>query len=86
MKWFAAVFQVIRVWRASDGSREQSSKLIGLRKRTTSLEAARLATEEFGIPEYEREAYCLCQVSRAFRSRCLFSVIVCLICLSHICR
>ncbi|TPP63375.1 Rap guanine nucleotide exchange factor 2 [Fasciola gigantica] len=55
---------VIRVWRAADAGRDQTSKLVLLpRKQTTALEATRLALEEFGLPEDDLDSYCLYHVS-----------------------
>ncbi|VEL17974.1 unnamed protein product [Protopolystoma xenopodis] len=59
----AGVTQVIRVWRASDSGREQSSKLVVIRRTTSLIEAARLSAEEFGLMEEERDNYRLVQVS-----------------------
>nr|CAH8860075.1 unnamed protein product [Trichobilharzia regenti] len=55
---------VIRVWRANDSGKDQSSKLIILpHRQTTAYEATRLCIEEFGIPEEEQQFYCLYHVT-----------------------
>ncbi|VDP88131.1 unnamed protein product [Echinostoma caproni] len=57
-------WSVIRVWRAGDAGRDQTSKLVLLpRKQTNAMEATRLALEEFGLSEDELESYCLYHVT-----------------------
>lgn len=58
-------WSVIRVWRSSDGGKEQCSKLVLLPSHlTTAAEAVRLAADEFGLPDEESEMYSLYHVSR----------------------
>lgn len=65
----SSALQVIRVWKAADGGKEQASKLVPVRRSTTAAEAVVAVCEEFGIPhstDEERESYCLSQVRNRF--------------------